>query len=93
MIHQVTVFFPPPGFKPGKARQWLWIHTRFMTLGHFVGAGRYSIIPQKGLRIRTRQKNKLWVEVSLWKEQPHDRQARTHSPASQLRRRNWRNRK
>lgn len=93
MIHQVTIFFPAPGVTPWKARGWLRIHTTFMTLAHFQGAGRYSVVPKKGFRLRTKQKNKLWTEVSIWKEQTHDRQARTHSPASQLRRRNWRNRK
>lgn len=86
MIHQVTVFFPPPGVRPGKARAWLLWHTRFMREVSFGSRGR-AIVPHSGFRIRTKQKNYLWTEASIWKELKHEKQARRHMPSDLRKRR------
>lgn len=88
MIHQVTVFFPAPGVHPAKARVFLF-QRRMATMKSFGKAGTF-IVPLKRHIWKTRQKNYLWTEVTVWWLEKHDVQARRHMPPRTRNSKRWR---
>lgn len=78
MIHVVTVFFPPPGVAPWKARHFL-LERRLATIKTYGQRGAHTA-PLKRHRWKTRQKNYLFTEISVWYMEKHDLQARNHMP-------------
>jgi hypothetical protein len=76
MIHIVTIFFPAPGAKPWVARRFLLERhlAQLKSFGHHAPVP----IPFKHHLWKTRQKNYLFTELTVWFLEKHDRQARRH---------------
>lgn len=88
MIHVVTVFFPPPGVKPYVAREFL-LRRRLAELKAF-GHKRPVPVPFKRHLWKTKQKNYLWTQITVWYLEKHDVQARRHMPPRTRTSKKWR---
>jgi hypothetical protein len=78
VIHIVTVFFPEPGVKLGKARGYL-IQRRYLIPGRM--GHRPIFVPRyPDWRVRTKQVNKLVRSITVVKLMKYELQAIRHNP-------------